>query len=54
MKLPEMINVLRAYQVDALLLGLLERLLGALVKKLNAAAELLRAAKERIVNKQLV
>lgn len=58
MKVIEMIGVLRLYQVDALLLELLERLLGALVKKLTAAAEIVRAVKERLkaknASKQLV
>ncbi len=48
MKITEMIGVLRLYQIDALLLELLERLLGALIKKLTAAAEIVHAVKERL------
>ena len=46
MKVTDVIGVLRLYHVDVLLLELLDRLLGGLIKKLTAAKELVRRAAE--------
>lgn len=46
MKVTDVIGVLRLYHVDVLLLELLDRLLGGLLKKLTAAKELVRRAAE--------
>ena len=51
MKVTEVIGVLRLYHVDVLLLELLNRLLGALIKKLAAAQELVRRAAEYLKTK---
>ena len=48
MKVTEVISVLRLYELDVLLLGLLERLLTALLKKLNAFKEAIGGELERL------
>ena len=48
MKVNEVVKVLRLYKVDVLLLEVLKRLLGALIKKLIAIRRTVRMMAERL------
>lgn len=54
MKITEVIGVLRLYHLDALLLELLERLLGGLIKKLTAFKEFVHRITDRLKTKRCV
>ena len=48
MKVIEVVKVLRLYKIDVLLLEVLKRLLGALIKKLIAIRRTVRTMAERL------
>jgi hypothetical protein len=52
MKVTEVISVLRLYQIDVLLLGLIERILDALTKKLTELKDLVSLEAERLKSKR--
>lgn len=52
MKVTEVIGVLRLYHLDVLLLELLERLLGGLIKKLGLVKEFVHRLTQRLKAKK--
>jgi hypothetical protein len=52
MKVTEVISVLRLYQIDVLLLRLIERILDALTKKLTELKDLVSLEAERLQSKR--
>jgi hypothetical protein len=52
MKVTEVLGVLRLYHLDVLLLELLERLLGGLIKKLEVLKELIHRFTDRLKSKR--